>query len=261
MLQSYDIALDIPGVASRNPPLFKALRDGIIRRATWVQEGAVDGSKTLAIYGGTVAAERVLVSFGEIAGLGALGGKEGAVQPISPLPGVLQRYAHIQAGEAIILRYLVNTAGVVGPGACTVHLDVEEVGDGPIGPEITGEPWHLFTLDLPGNANRTVPLWKATAPGRIDSGTFMIEAGVDGTKTATVRNLTQGKDLTSALNMVVGASQGADFVPVADPTYKEGDIIGLVYAATGAVAPGQVSVLLVCAEGAVPGYGTGEIGG
>jgi len=114
-LQEYP-GLDLPGTATRTVPLLRAIRPGRLVSASWRQETAVDGAKTVAIRNGTRGV--LMTAQLTINGLGALGGANFVVNTDGS--------ADYTIGDAIDLVYTVNTAGAVGAGCAAVAMDCNE---------------------------------------------------------------------------------------------------------------------------------------
>lgn len=121
-----------------------------------------------------------------------------------------------------------------------------------------------FNLNIPATATRTVPLMRATKPGRLVKASFFQELDADGTKTVQVRNATRGVNMSAALDVAALAAQaGAAIVCNSDGSadFNENDLLVLVYTVTvaGAVAPGDIAVELDLTEGIA--YAAEGIGG
>ena len=121
-----------------------------------------------------------------------------------------------------------------------------------------------FNVDLDTTATRTVPLFRATKPGRLTKGSVAQELDSDGDKTIKIRNATRAVDMTANLDVdALAALAGAPLVVNVDGSadYAEGDLIVAVYTVNtaGSVAMGETGIELDCQEGSA--YISGGIGG
>lgn len=110
----------IPGTATRTVSGFRALYAGKLLAASWMQELAVDGAKTVAIRNET----RALLMTAQLTinGLGALGGAAFVIVAAN---------ADFRKGDIISVVYTVNTAGTIGPGeaSTTMHTRIGTSGE------------------------------------------------------------------------------------------------------------------------------------
>jgi len=121
-----------------------------------------------------------------------------------------------------------------------------------------------FNVDLDTTATRTVPLFRATKPGRLTKGSFSQELDTDGDKVLKIRNATRAVDMTANLDIdALAALAGAALVVNTDGSadFAEGDLIVAVYtvATAGSVAAGESGIELDIQEGSA--YISGGIGG
>jgi hypothetical protein len=121
-----------------------------------------------------------------------------------------------------------------------------------------------FNNDLDGTATRTVPLFRATKPGRLTKASWSQELAVDGAKTVKIRNETRAADMTAALTINGLGALGSGVIVVntdGSADIREGDLISCVYTVTtaGTVAAAESGIELDIQEGAA--YISGGIGG
>ena len=105
------IVNDLDTTATRTVSAFRALYPCKLLAATWMQELAVDGAKTVKIRNETRTLD--LTQQLTINGLGALGSAVFTVIPAN---------ADIRKGDVISIVYTVTTAGTVAPGESAVNM-------------------------------------------------------------------------------------------------------------------------------------------
>lgn len=116
-------------------------------------------------------------------------------------------------------------------------------------------------LTITSTADATYPLMRALDDGVLNAATFaqQLDATAVTSLTATIRNTTQSKDMTAALDIKALAALGvATFtLTPANCRFKAGDLIVLVYDETGGTvtAPGECSIALDITQGTGPGAG------
>ena len=114
------IVNDLDTTATRTVSGFRALYPCKLLAASWMQELAVDGAKTVKVRNETRALD--ITQALTINGLGALGGAALVV---------IGANADIRRGDIISIVYTVTTAGTVAPGeaAMTLHTRIGPSGE------------------------------------------------------------------------------------------------------------------------------------
>jgi len=142
------VSMDIPGVATRAVPAFRALPgDHRIHDASWCQELAVDGTKSARFAGESQPTDQEGAPLTTISGLGALAGVRCPITDWqNPTlagfrPGGSSRWfgsaVHPTTGgparSHMRVDYNVTVAGAVAPGACSMLLEIDSGPTGHIG--------------------------------------------------------------------------------------------------------------------------------
>ena len=116
--------LTLTGTATRTVTMFKATQRMILRKATWSQELAVDGTKTITVQNNTTTVNMTTAL--TINGLGALGSANFVLN--NAINGGSDSNMVVKTGDVIVCVYTVTVAGSVAPSECSISLEFALLG-------------------------------------------------------------------------------------------------------------------------------------